>query len=253
MVSSASVRFVTQEPPWLRSTPLHAVPRFSPVPSAVLTRRSSGTSGPAGAGPSAAQLGVGVHRRAMSNFSRILVAVVLGAGLVAAYAADAEHLTLMLGDVEYQHRWSQRGQHEFTPKAQEDLARWQDMVTVNVHEAIKSDDQLKGLAASVLSNYKKAGKVLRAASGARSDKDPTEYFVAALLGNSEFIEAAFARIVLIDGTGFVLVQSRRGYGSDAAQRIGEWIQKNGSSVEEALLAWKGVPSLPSLKQLPESK
>jgi hypothetical protein len=188
----------------------------------------------------------------MLNFLHMALAAILSLGLVVAHAADDQQATLMFGGLEYQHRWSQRGQHEFTPKGQEDLARWQDMVTVNVHEAVGNDDQLKELATSVLGNYRRVGKILRAASGARSEKEPPEYFVAALFGNSEFIEAAFARIVMINRTGFVLVQSRRSYGADAAVQVGEWVQKNGSSVEKTLLDWSGVPSLANLKKLPES-
>jgi hypothetical protein len=205
--------------------------------------------------PSLASLSAGERGRwsAQLNISRIAVAVVLGLGLVVAvHASDTRPMTLMLGGLEYQHRWSQRGQHEFTPKGQDDLAQWQDMVTINVHEAVGTDDQLKELATRVLGNFKR-GKILRAASGARSEKEPTEYFVAALLGASAFSEAAFARIVLIDGTGFVLVQSRRAYGTDAALRVGEWVQNNGTSVEKSLLAWSGIPSLASLKELPETK
>lgn len=189
----------------------------------------------------------------MLKFVNMTVAVLLSATVLAVQASDTQPPKLNLGGLEYQHRWSERGQHEFTPEGQEDLARWQDMLTVNVHEAVTSDEQLKQLAMSVLSNYRRAGKVLRAVSGARSEKDSVEYFVAAFLGSSQSIEAVFARIALIDNTGFVLVRSRRGYGTDAAQRVGEWVQSNGMSIERSLLDWNGVPSLANLKKLPENK
>lgn len=189
----------------------------------------------------------------MLKFANLTVAVLLSATVLAVQASDTQLLKLNFGGLEYQHRWSQRGQHEFTPEGQEDLARWQDMLTVNVHEAVTSDEQLKELAMSVLSNYRRVGKVLRAASGAKSERDSVEYFVAALLGNSQSMEAVFARIVLINNTGFVLARSRRGYGSDAAQRIGEWVQSNGTSIERSLLEWNSVPFVANLKKLPESK
>jgi hypothetical protein len=50
--------------------------------------------------------------------------------------------TLSFRGVDYLHRWSKDGQNEFTPKGQEDLHKWQDMITINVHEAVVNGDQL---------------------------------------------------------------------------------------------------------------
>jgi hypothetical protein len=61
--------------------------------------------------------------------------------------------TLSFGGVDYLHRWSKNGQNEFTPKGQEDLAKWQDMITINVHEGVVNGDQLADLANRVLGNY----------------------------------------------------------------------------------------------------
>ena len=54
--------------------------------------------------------------------------------------------TLSFGGVDYMHRWSKNGQNEFTPKGQEDLAKWQDMITINVHEGVVNGGQLADLA-----------------------------------------------------------------------------------------------------------
>ena len=48
--------------------------------------------------------------------------------------------------IAYIHRWSNAGQHEFTPANDADLERWRDMVTVNVHEVAKDGDQLARVA-----------------------------------------------------------------------------------------------------------
>ena len=37
------------------------------------------------------------------------------------------------GGVGYFHRWSDNDQHEFTPTGQDDLQKWTDMITINVH------------------------------------------------------------------------------------------------------------------------
>jgi hypothetical protein len=60
---------------------------------------------------------------------------------------------LSFGGVDYMHRWSKNGQNEFTPKGQEDLARWQDMITINVHEGVVNGDRLADRANRVLGNY----------------------------------------------------------------------------------------------------
>ena len=52
-------------------------------------------------------------------------------------------------------------QNEFTPNDAVDLASWNNMVTVNVHATISSDEQLADVANKVLANYKGSGKVLR--------------------------------------------------------------------------------------------
>ena len=184
---------------------------------------------------------------------RTLAAVVLGAGLVVAHAADPPPVTLELGGLEFQHRWSEGNQHEFTPEGQDDLSRWQDMVTVIVAEGVETPDQLKALAGRVMGNYQRGGRILRAASGARSAEEPVEYLVVALLGNAELVEAVFARMVVIDGAGFVIIRARRGYDADAAEQVGAWVQQHGASVEKTLMAWDGAPSLETLEKLPRSK
>jgi hypothetical protein len=162
-------------------------------------------------------------------------------------------IRLTFGDIEYLHRWSQNGQHEFTPQGQEDLARWQDMVTINVHETVVNGDQLADVAKKVLALYQRAGKIVQASSIPSTAQRPAEHLRVAILGGRQFVEAAFARFVLIDGIGFAVVYSHRVYGEEASTRIGEWIQGNGPSIEKTLMAWNGVPALKVLKQLPQSK
>jgi hypothetical protein len=159
--------------------------------------------------------------------------------------------TLSFRGVDYLHRWSKDGQNEFTPKGQEDLNKWQDMITINVHEAVVNGDQLADLANRVLGNYQSVGKILRTDSKPRTLKREAEHLAVALLGGPTFLEAAFARLVLVDGVGYVIVYSHRIYGKDAA-KIGEWVQANGRSVETTLMASKGMPALAALKRLPQS-
>ena len=195
--------------------------------------------------------------------SRVVHALALMASLVAfdgALAASSQisdsprqAATLTFGGKTYLHRWSKNGQNEFTPPSDKDLDRWRDMVTINVNEAVRDGDQLAALANSILANYQKHGKIVRSGSKPRTPQRPAEHLIVALLGNATLMEAAFARVVLIDGVGVVAVYSHRVYGKEAAGPIGEWLQTNGPTIEKTLLTWDKIPSPAALKKLPQSQ
>jgi len=168
-------------------------------------------------------------------------------------APQAKAATLTFGDTVYHHRWSKGGQNEFTPEGDNDLERWRDMVTINLNDGIRNGDQLAGLANSILANYQKHGKIVRTDSKPRTQQRPAEHLIVALFGNANFLEAAFARIVLIDGIGVVAVYSHRVYGNEAAGTLGDWIKTNGPSIEKTLMTWDKIPSLAALRQLPQSQ
>jgi hypothetical protein len=77
---------------------------------------------------------------------------------------------LSFNGTEFIHRWSKDAQHEFTPKGEEDLARWNSMVTINVHDSARTGDQLAEVANRVLGNYQQAGKVIRTDSKPRTER-----------------------------------------------------------------------------------
>jgi hypothetical protein len=166
---------------------------------------------------------------------------------------QARAAAINFGGTEYVHRWSKGGQNEFTPQNDGDLARWRDMVTINVHGAVGNGDQLAGVANKVLSNYQTHGKIVRADSKPGTPERPAEHLIVALLGNPAFLEAAFARCVLIDGVGVVVVYSHRVYGKEAGEAMREWLKSNGPSLEKTLMTWDKMPSVAALKRLPQSK
>jgi hypothetical protein len=166
---------------------------------------------------------------------------------------QARATTLAFGGNTYVHRWSKNGQNEYTPPSDPDLDRWRDMVTLNVNESVRNGEQLATLANSILANYQKHGKIVRTDSKPRTPHRPTEHLIVALLGNSTLLEAAFARVMLIDDVGVVAVYSHRVYGNDAAGPIGDWLQTNGPEIEKTLMAWDKVPSPAALRALPQSK
>jgi hypothetical protein len=177
----------------------------------------------------------------------VLACLVDGGRLVAQPTADRP-LTLSFARDNYLHRWSKAGQHEFTPKGEEDLSKWNSMVTLNVHEA-RTGDQLAKVANGVLGNYQRAGKILRTDSKPRTAKAEAEHLIAAVLINPAFLEAAFARILLHEGQGLVIVYSKRVYGTKAGNEMSAWLEKNGAETEGALMAWSGMPPMAILRAL----
>ena len=161
--------------------------------------------------------------------------------------------SLTFGGKAYVHRWSRNGQNEYTQPSEPDLDRWRDMVTLNVNESVHDGDQLAAMANSILANYEKHGKIVRTDSKPRTPQHPAEHLIVALLGNPSLLEAAFARVMLIDGIGVVGVYSHRVYGKDAAAPMGEWLQTNGPTIEKTLMSWDKIPSPAALKQLPQSR
>ncbi len=80
-------------------------------------------------------------------------------GVTAALAAQpsspplaAEKPTFVFKGTGYWHRWSQNDQHEFTPRGQEDLEKWSDMVTINLHPDARTGEALATTANTVLKN-----------------------------------------------------------------------------------------------------
>lgn len=162
-------------------------------------------------------------------------------------AAAFRGLSLSFGGQRYWHRFSAGGQHEFTPGEQSDLTTWRDMVTLNVHENVRNDDQLAGLANGVLANYRRAGRIIRTASQPRTAARPAEHLIVALLAGPGLAEAAAARVLLVDGVGVVVVRSHRAYGAQAVVSVADWLTANGPGLETSLMTWSVKPTPAQLR------
>jgi hypothetical protein len=173
-------------------------------------------------------------------------------------AADASRAApaaakLSFGGAQYVHRWSKNGQNEFTPSTQTDLKTWRDMVTINVHERVVNGEQLADLANGVVGNYSKVGQIVRTDSRPRTAKAEAEHFIAAMLSAPGLTEAVFARVMLREGRGVVVVYSHRAYGPHSETMIGPWLDAHGEATERALMSWTGTPKLAQLRALPQAR
>ena len=162
-------------------------------------------------------------------------------------------MKLSFSGAEYVHRWSKNGQNEYTPPAQPDLKAWRDMVTVIVNERVTNGEQLAQLANGVVDNYGKAGQIIRTDSRPRTAHREAEHFIAAMLHAQGVTEAVFARVVMAEGRGMIVVYSHRAYGDKAAETIGTWMSRHGEATERALMSWTGAPKLAQLRALPQAR
>lgn len=157
---------------------------------------------------------------------------------------------LSLDGIGFLHRWSGGDQHEFTPEPDADLSRWTDMLTLNVHAAAGTGEALAEVANAVLARYRDHGKVLRTHSVARTSVRPAEHLMVAVLGRPQFLEAAFARFVLHEGAGLVVVRSHRVHGTAVGPEMSRWLAAHGARTEQALMGWNPLPRLSLLAALP---
>jgi hypothetical protein len=151
-------------------------------------------------------------------------------------------------DVGYFHRWSKNDQHEFTPKDQEDLDKWSDMITINAYPKVDDGERLAATANAVLENYKShQGEIVKTRSVPRTAERPAEHLIVVRFIRPDFIEIAFARFKLVDGKGCSVVYSHRVYGERIKDQVSAWLDKNGDEVEKALMEWSSLPSPNSLR------
>lgn len=183
----------------------------------------------------------------------VCLAVVAGGSSVGAREETAAALSF--NGEEFFHRWSQKGQHEFTPKGDEDLAKFKAMMTINVFDGVKDGEALARIANGVVANYQKNGYIMRTLSKPRTEGSEAEHFVAAVLQAPNVWEVTFARVLMFEGRGVVAVYSKRFYGEgDAPQdAMKEWFKANAVKIEKVLVSWQGIPSRDVLNKLPESR
>lgn len=183
---------------------------------------------------------------------RQLVLAALTAPALPAWAQQAATMTLPFRGASFVHRWSREDQHEFTPRDDTDLKSWRDMITLNAHAQTASGEQLADVANTVLSNYRQHGKILQTRSTPRDAQRPAEHLIVAVLGTPQLLEASFARCLLHEGIGFIVVVAHRVYGKGAGPEMSQWLSAHGAQTEQALMGWGRLPSTSTLKRLPRT-
>ncbi len=65
----------------------------------------------------------------------------------------------------------------------------------------------------------------------------------------EFIEVAFTRFMLANGTGFAVTYSKRIHDRAAGPKMSEWLLAHGQRTEALLLAWADNKALEAVKRI----
>ena len=168
------------------------------------------------------------------------------------FAQDA--ISLKFNNDDYLHRWSKENQHEFTPKDQDDLKKWNDMLTLITYKNAKDGESLAAVANSVVEGYKLGGaKILKVDALPKTEEQPAEYLIAAVFPRPTLIEFVIARFKLINDTGVSVIYSHRVYGKQSGHVMSDWMKANGAKLEKALWSWDSFPSIETLDSLNKAK
>lgn len=162
-----------------------------------------------------------------------------GASKLSETIKTRQPMVIEFNDTRYFFRFAEGGLFEFTPTGQEDLERWSDMLTITVYFDVEDSDGLALLANRTLCNYKhNMGTVIRSGSVPRTRTETAEHLIAVKFQRVDFSEFAQARFLLFKNLGMSFIHSHRVYGQSSADELDWWIEKNGVTLEQELMAWK---------------
>lgn len=185
-------------------------------------------------------------RIAIACFSMLFAQNVANGVLLQAADKKAKVAVFSFADINYFHRFTQADQHEYTPDGQEDLNAWTDMVTILFYRKAKDAEGLAATATAVLETYKaNKGMVVKTDSVPRTRDKPAEHLVVVVFGRPDFIEVAFSRFRMHEGSGSAVVYSHRIYGKRIGDEMSAWLKTNGVSTERNLMTWDAMPKPPS--------
>eukprot|EP00112_Aurelia_sp_Birch-Aquarium-sp1_P006245 Seg16925.1 transcript_id=Seg16925.1/GoldUCD/mRNA.D3Y31 product="putative K" protein_id=Seg16925.1/GoldUCD/D3Y31 len=170
----------------------------------------------------------------------------------------AEPFSVILNGTKYFHRYSKGMLNEFTPKGQENLNTWNDMITIFRVDAANNEDKLKELVAGLKETLKKDGGVMFFERTIEKKGDtPTTYLYGMMIRKEMHLELVSAKATLHDGVSHILMMSHREYGKPNATTaaIVKWLQsqeklKDGrAKVDVEIAEWKDFPTKEKLKEL----
>ena len=156
---------------------------------------------------------------------------------------------------EYLLRSSHGNGYDFTPRGQEDLSTFTDMLELNLYPTAHDQEALATITSRVQAVAQGAkATILRTISVSASGQQPGEHFLAAVLPTPHGVDFDAIHFVLVDNQAVGVFYTHRSYGESAAGTTSAWVTKNAADVEQQLLqfdasrmvsAVKNPPSLPA--------
>jgi hypothetical protein len=149
---------------------------------------------------------------------------------------------------EYLLRSSHGNGYDFTPRGQEDLSTFTDMLELNLYPAAHDQEALATITSRVQAIAQGAkATILRTISVSASGQQPGEHFFAAVLPTPHGVDFDAVRFVLVDKQGVGVFYTHRSYGESAAGTTSEWVKKNAADVEQQLLQFDASRMVSSVK------
>jgi hypothetical protein len=149
---------------------------------------------------------------------------------------------------EYLLRSSQGNGHDFTPRGQEDLSTFTDMLTLNLYPAAHDQEALATITSRVQAIAQGAkSTILRTISVSASGQQPGQHFLAAVMPTPHGVDFDAIRFVLVDNQGVGVFYTHRSYGESAAGTTNAWVTKNAADVEQQLLQFDASRMVAAVK------
>ncbi len=149
---------------------------------------------------------------------------------------------------EYLLRSSHGNTYDFTPRGQEDLSTFTDMLELNLYPAAHDQEALATITSRTRSIAQGAkATILQTISVSASAQQPGQHFLAVVLPTPHGVDFDAVRFVLVDNQGVGVFYTRRSYGESAAATTSEWVTKNAAGVEQQLLQFDASPMVSSVK------
>jgi hypothetical protein len=149
---------------------------------------------------------------------------------------------------EYVLRSSHGNGYDFTPRGQEDLSTFTDMLELNLYPAAHDQDALATITSRVQAIAQGAkATILRTISVSASGQQPGEHFLAAVMPTPHGVDFDAIRFVLVDNQAVGVFYTRRAYGESAAGTTSAWVTKNAADVEQQLLQFDASRMVSAVK------
>src|SRR6202167_4956265 len=166
----------------------------------------------------------------------------------AAGTPDLQSAKVTFRGTEYLLRSSHGNGYDFTPRGQEDLSTFTDMLELNLYPGAHDQEALGTITSRVQAIAQGAkATILRTISVSASGQQPGEHFFAAVLPTPHGVDFDAVRFVLVDKQGFGVFYTHRSYGESAAGATSAWVTKNAADLEQQLLQFDASRMVSSVK------